>query len=291
MNNGLKIALIALLSSIAVGLCILLFVLINIDFKFDLGHISIGGGQSTTLIDSKEYDEVNNIFINSNKADVYIKHAEDNKIKVELYSNNEKEHSISLEENDLKVVLKENNYNLGKQARIILYVPADFSNKFDIKDNTGDVKSSSYKNASFVISLTTGDVNVTKAKSLDINTTTGDIEVLKAETLNVVTTSGDINNEEVNDINAVCTTGDITLGNVNNSLKLKATTGDITVNKIDLSENSSIQTTTGDVTIINKNNVYVETDIKTGDVKINKNDRFAEVTLKIKVTTGDIKVG
>ena len=89
----------------------------------------------------------------------------------------------------------------------------------------------------------------------------------------------------------VCTTGDIELGNINKSLNLKTTTGDIEIESINLSENSNIETTTGDVKIDDINEVYVETESKTGDVRINDNDRYADYKLHIKVTTGDIKVG
>lgn len=275
MNKGLKIVSIILLSFIAISLGILMYILINNNYQFDSNFINIFGGDSNTLLDSKEYDEVGNIYIDSNVADIYINNSSDNKVKVELYSDNAKNYNISLSDNDLKVELEENNKAMlfNKNAKIILYVPSDYKNKFEINNTTGDIEASAYENASFKINVTSGDVKIDKANILDITTKTGDI-----------------NNNRVNVIKVECTTGDILLGKVDKSLNLKTTTGDIKIDEINLSLNSDIQTTTGDVTIYKKNNVYVETETKTGDVKVNNNDRFAEFTLQIKVITGDIKV-
>lgn len=275
MIKGLKITLIILLSCIAIGLGVLLFILINNDFKFD-SFINIFGGPSNKLIESKEYDTVENIYINSNAADIYIKNSEDNKIKVELYSDNVKNHSISLSNNDLKVELNEKHkFRLfGKHARIVLYVPSNYSNKFDISNSSGDIRAYDYENASFIVNVTSGDVRIDKANTLDITTR-----------------SGDIKNSIVNTIKVKCTSGDIRLGEVNKKLNLKTTSGDIRIDKINLSENSNIEATSGDIKISNKNNVYVETKTKFGDVNVKNNDRFAKITLNIKVTSGDIKVG
>ena len=276
INKSLKIILVLLLSIVAIGLGIFLYILINTDFKFDANFIRTFNNSSNTLIESKECDEVNNIYINSNVADVYIEHSEDNKIKVELYSDNNKSHNISLVDNDLKIELEEDTKKtfLTKQARIVLYVPSDYDNAFDITNKVGDIKSSGYENATFKVSLTTGDVKVDKANILDVKAITGDIK-----------------NNQVNKVKVDCTTGDIKLGKVNKKLELKTATGDVKIDNIILIEDSSINTTIGDVKINNKNNIYVETDVKTGDVNINKNNRFANATLYIKVTTGDIKVG
>lgn len=278
MNKGFKITLIVLLSIVAIGLSVLLALLINNNFKFDNNFINIFNGQSNTLVDSKEYkidDIIGDIYINSDVADIYINNSDDNIIKVELYSDNVRNHNIELSNNDLKIDLEDNNkFFFTKQSRIVLYVPKEFNDKFEITDNAGDIKASNFENASFKIKVTTGDVKIDRADVID-----------------VLTTTGDIYNNNVNIINVVCTTGDIELGNINKSLNLKTTTGDIEIESINLSENSNIETTTGDVKIDDINEVYVETETKTGDVRINDNDRYADYKLHIKVTTGDIKVG
>ena len=271
MNKKLTIVLIILLSFIALALGGLLTLLISNDFKFE----NIFNRQSEKLIDSNEYETINNIYIDSNTADVYIKYSENDKVKVELYSDNAKSHDISLDGEDLKIELKEkNSFFFSKQARIIVYVPSEYANKINIANKTGDIESESLNQASFIIKLSTGDVKIKKADTLDITTSTGDIKVDEASTIKVK-----------------CSTGDIKLGKVTNSLDLKTTTGDIKIKDINLNEDGEIKTTTGDIRIDSINNVYVEASTKTGDVKINNNDRFADHVLNISATTGDIKVG
>lgn len=276
MNRTLTIVLIIILSLIAIGIGAFAFL-------FSIGKISLNNNwynifnrESTTLVESKTYDKVEVIYVKSNTADVYIKHATDNKFSVEIYSDNEKSHSIDLSSNDLKVELEENNHFLfGKQPRIILYVPSEFENKIDIVNRTGDINSESYEKAKFKIDVTTGDTEIDKIDVADIKTTTGDIRI-----------------NTINTIQAVCTTGDIRVDSINYSLDLKTTTGDIRIETADLKESGNIQTTTGDVRINTLNEVYVETESKTGDVRVNnKADRMSELSLHIKVTTGDIKVG
>ena len=277
MNKVGTIILIIFLSLIAIGLGVFAFCYSIGAVQLNQNYFNIFSRQSTTLIDSKEFDEVKNINIDTNTADITIQYSHDGKYKVEMYSDNAKEHSINIVDNDLKVVLEEKS-NFGffpKQPRIILYVPSEFENKFNISTTTGDINAYAFEAASFKVTVTTGDI---------------DIDV--ANTLDVVTTTGDIHNNYVESINAKCTTGDIRLGKVNNSLQLQTTTGDIRIDTIDLKESGNIQTTTGDVRISEKNAVYIETETKTGDVKITNNaDRFTELSLHIKVTTGDIIVG
>ena len=277
MSRVGTIILIIVLSIIAIGIGLFAFLFSIGKIQLNENYFNIFNRQSNTLIDSKEYNEIEDIYISTNRADVHIEYSTDKKYKVELYSDNEKNHSIDLSNKDLKIELEEKQ-NFGffpKQARIIIYVPQEYKNVFNIETTTGDINAFAFNNASFKIKVTTGDVDIDKADSLDI-----------------VTSTGDITNNVVNTIKAVCTTGDIRLGDINNSIDLKTTTGDIRIDTIDLKESGNIQTTTGDVRISNKNNVYIETESKTGDVRIDNNaDRMTELSLHIKVTTGDIRVG
>ena len=277
IDKTLKIILILFLSILCVGLGIVLYILINNNYKYENLKITLFSNNSSKLLESKKIDVVNDIYIDSNISDVYIKNSEDEKIKVELFSDNSKNYSIKLDNNDLKVFMEvDKKISLfSKLSKIVLYVPSSFSNNFYITDTTGDIEIANYKNASFKVKLTTGDISVDKANILDVITKTGDIKINKTNT-----------------VKAECKTCDIKIDTVDNSLDLKTTTGDIKINKVDLKENSSIETTTGDVKINSKNdNIYIETESKIGDVKVDNNNRFADYTLHIKVITGDIKVG
>jgi DUF4097 and DUF4098 domain-containing protein YvlB len=276
MNRTLTILSIILLSIIAIVLIVFTVILStrNNDFGFNL--FSFMSGQSNKLVESKEFDEVNNININVDAADVYVKYSDNKKYKVELYSDNVESYSVENEE-DLNIKLNEKNaiFFIKKQARVVLYIPSDYSNTISISATAGDINSFAFENAKFKISVTSGDVNVDKADVLDITSKTGDVV-----------------NSKTNIVLIHSTTGDIKLGEVNKSLDISTTTGDIVINKINLTESSNIKTTTGDIVVGSKNdNIYVEAETTTGDVKVNNNDRFAELVLHIKATTGDVKVG
>ena len=86
------------------------------------------------------------------------------------------------------------------------------------------------------------------------------------------------------------TTGDINIKKLNNSIDAVITTGDININNMQLTENSSIRTTTGDIYIKTNNEFYVDASSSTGDINIKNNYRTSEYELKLKSTTGDIKV-
>ena len=85
-------------------------------------------------------------------------------------------------------------------------------------------------------------------------------------------------------------TGDITLGDINGSLDLTLTTGDIKVDKANLTKNSIIKSGTGDVKIRKTTNCYVEATTKVGDTRVNNNDRKSDNVLTITSRVGDIRV-
>lgn len=277
MNKAGTIILIIMLALLAIGIGVFAFLFSIGKIELNQNYFNLFNRQSNTLIDSNEFEDVESITVETNMSDIHIEYSNDDKYKVELYSDNVKEHSITLNKKDLKVVLYDKD-RIGifpKQSRVMLYIPKEYKDRIDITTNTGDVNAYAFKDATFKVKVTTGDIDIDEANTLDL-----------------VTTTGDIKNNNVETINAKCTTGDIRLGTVNNVLNLQTTTGDIRIDTINLKESSNIQTTTGDVRISNKNEVYVETESKTGDVRINNNaDRFTELSLHIKVTTGDIKVG
>ena len=57
-----------------------------------------------------------------------------------------------------------------------------------------------------------------------------------------------------------------------------------------MQEASKIDVDLGDVKIKETNDIYIEAKTDLGDTKINNNNRTSNVTLKIKVDCGNIKV-
>lgn len=269
MNKTSTIILVTLLTILTICLSISLFFLIKGGFNFDFSDVKL------KLIDSKEFDSIGNLDVETDTADIYIKTNSENKVKVEVYSNDYKEESITNTTNSLNVVLmkKCRIFCFAKRSKIYVYLPETYKNNMSIRSTTGDILVDDYADSDVNIKVTTGDISLKSIKNATISVTTGDVKI-----------------SSVNDIIVTTTTGDIFLSKVNNYMSINTTTGDVEIGEANINKNSNIKATTGDVNIENIKNVYIDGKTTTGDNKINNNDRKSDVELTIKTTTGDIKV-
>ena len=273
MSKVVSIILAILLAIVAIFMTIGLVFLIKNDFKFS-GKINIS---EPKLIEEKEFEYINNLNVDTRTTDVYIKKSDDNKIKVQIYSDRVKEKEITNTEESLIVKLREENCSFCffnfKSSKIYVYLPENYNKNIIINSTTGDIHIDEFKLATSNISLTTGDIHIDAINNVNIKGTTGDVNV------------GD-----VNDIVTQIRTGDIRIDNVYNYLSLTTTTGDIRIEKANLNRNSSISSTTGDIKIRTINNIYVDVNSNVGDVKVNNNNRKSDIELTIKSNVGDVKV-
>ncbi len=269
MSKTSTIILVTLLSILVICLVASLFFLINGGFNFNFNI------EKAKLIDSKEFESINDLNIDTDTADIYIKTNSENMVKVELYSNDYKEESITNTTSSLNIVLKQKCrfFCFAKRSKIYVYLPENYNNNMNIESTTGDIFVDDYANSDINVKVTTGDILLKSIKNATISVTTGDVKI-----------------SSVNDINATTTTGDVFIEKVNNYLNIKTTTGDIKINEANITKNSNIKATTGDVKIQNASNIYVEAKTTTGDIKTENNDRKSDIELTIKTTTGDIKV-
>ena len=134
-------------------------------------------------------------------------------------------------------------------------------------------------------------INLKNSIDTTINTTSGDITVGNTDKLEITTTSGDIKTGSVKEsIYAKATSGDFLLGDINGKLTLNTTSGDIKINKVNLTNDSTVKVTSGDVVIGETNDIYIDAHAVSGDVKVNTNNRKSDYELKINTTSGDIIV-
>ena len=66
--------------------------------------------------------------------------------------------------------------------------------------------------------------------------------------------------------------------------------GSIEIDSLNITENSNINAKSGDVDIMSKNDIYIETETDSGDADVTNNNRMSEIVLKITTTSGSIKV-
>jgi DUF4097 and DUF4098 domain-containing protein YvlB len=290
MNKGLTITLIVLLSILLAGVVGVMIFLFKGDYNF---NFDFAFGESKTLVEEKEIVNIKKLNIEANRADVIIEPKEEQTfIKVELYSDHVEEYEITEKEDEIKVVLKDENF-VGfntKGSRVKIYVPTVYDKDIKVVNKTGDIKVGKLSKSNIDISLTTGDITINEAKDIIASLTTGDVEITSANKATITGTTGDIDVDDINIIKVKLTTGDITLGDVNESLDLQSTTGDIEINTTNLTANSSIKSGTGDVKIRKTSNCYVDAKTKIGDTKVNNNDRKSDNVLTITSRVGDIRV-
>lgn len=269
MNKGLTITLITLLSLLVIGIIIGLIFLIRNGFTFNMDNYS------TNLIEEKEIENIKDLNINFNNIDLEIKESKEDIIKIELYSDYEKDHKIEETEDSINVELYEENKFVffKKTGRIIIYLPEDYKENISANGSVGDINIGTLDKANIEVELSTGDIKAKELYYLRATLTTGDIKI-----------------EKVNNIVTKMSTGDIKIEKVNNYIEASLKTGDIKIEKLDINENSKIELTTGDVKIKDTNDIYVDAETNTGDTKIGSNNRKAEIEIVIRVHTGDIKV-
>lgn len=242
-----------IISLILVG-CLFAYYFIRGDFR----HIE------PKLVDSKEisYNDVTSINLSLISTDIIIKKTEGEVIKVEYYSNNDRNPSIEIVDNVIKIEEDEFNSacigfcNINRKA--ILYIPSQYAGAYNFVTISGDIDSE--------IDMTNNQVIIT-------------------------TVSGDIKLNEVNNISTTTTSGDVNIKNIIGQINAITTSGDIKIETFNINTESSINTVSGDIEIDNNEcNCYVEFSTISGDNHIKKSDRKSDIVLKVKTTSGDISV-
>lgn len=256
-NNGLIITMIILLVIIVAILIAILCLGISGKISF-MGFIR---NKSRNIVYDEKYEteKIENIKIKSSAGDIKFQESDDEKIRVVVYG--EKENQINVEQNGdtLKVESIQKSHIFGFNIRlndIIIYLPKEYEKQIEIDSDLGDIEIISLENASIKIEQNCGDINLGKIKNVEIDNDLGSTEI-----------------EEVL-----------------NSLNIKSNCGDIKINKVTLLENSKIENDLGDVKIGETNDVYIDANCDLGDKKIKNSNRQSEITLKIDVDCGDIKV-
>ena len=292
MSSALNIVKIVLLSIIALALVVLLIVLLN-------GKIKINGidlYEKTELVYENVFtEEISNLDIITTNNDVKIEEKDIENIEVKIYDRKDAKPTASVKDNTLYIENKDEvrigfSFGINGNSRIEITVPKGTTYNLKIEGTSSDVDSLiNLENVN--IETKSGDINIKDSINTTINTTSGDVIVGNTDKLEITTTSGDIKTGSVKkSIYAKATSGDFLLGDINGKLTLNTTSGDIKINKVNLTNNSTIKVTSGDVVIGETNDIYVDAHVVSGDVKVNTNNRKSDYELKINTTSGDIIV-
>lgn len=295
MNKTVSIIFIILLSIVTIFLTGFFVVLLKSgasisSFSFNIG---MGGGNSETLVYSKEYEEIENLDIDFAIGDIYVEENSSNSIVIELYSDRENEkHSITEKDGTIYVVFNKDVKKVSfmeKNDRIIVKIPEDYAKKMNINMTTGDINGDDFENLELEVTLKTGDIEFGEAQSMKLDVQTGDIEVEKVLDFDGRLTTGDIDISTVENLKVKGTTGDIKINNVTRKINASLNVGDIKISKATISADSSIKLKTGDVKINTLKGAYIDASTNIGDTRVKNNDRLAENVITINTNIGDIR--
>lgn len=261
-NKNIIIILIILLAIIVIGLIEFLVLVLSGKVNMFGGFKSLGRRDTNIIWDeSYKKEDIQNIDISSSAGDITIERSTDDTIRVVVYGQDSSDAKVDLAENKLKIDNLEYTKNWSffnsYVKDIIVYIPSDYSNEINIKNNYGDCKVIDLENSTIDIDADCGDITLGKIKNVTIKSAYGDVNI----------------------------------NNVLDKVEIESDCGDIKIDNLQLKENSSIKSDYGDVKIKQINDVYIDASVDLGDVKIKNNNRLSEITLKIESDCGDVKVG
>lgn len=260
-NNGLIITLIILLSIIIFGLVYFLIMCLNGNFSFM--NIGMFGRKSKNVVFDENYevDLIEKLEIIQTAGDIELKESTDGNLRVIAYGEDSNKLKVTLENNELKIdysAYRNKTFSFNSYTNdIIVYIPKEYSKEINIDSKYGDCKIFDLENATMTINQACGDVELGKVKNITVTNNLGDVKI----------------------------------GSVLNKCNIESNCGDVKISNVQIKEDSSIELDLGDVKIANINDVFVDAKTSLGDTKINSSDRHSEITLKIKNSCGDIKVG
>lgn len=291
-NKGLIITLIILLSVISISLFALMFVLMNGNIK--MPKLMFGSKVSENLIIDKVFNgDFQNVNIESDAGDIYVKHSSDNNFRVVVYGDkkntilNTSSSSLSIKNSSEKCIGFCFNKVINK---VEVYIPREYKNKITVVNSYGDITIDDFKGANIDVEEDCGDVKVISGNIVDINNSYGDITVDYGNIINVKESAGDVTVGIANDIMVENSFGNINITKVNKYLNLKDDCGDIIIDEINLEKKSIIKDSFGDIKVGKTNKIYIDAKTDLGDVNINRNYHKSDVILKITNDCGDIDV-
>lgn len=320
--KNIKIALIAVISVIILGLCVLMGYGISRGPGWGGGNVHTGWGDSYELVQEKEIPAagIDSICIEYKKTgnDVMVYEAEGDSIILREYANYQvSENELSqLTTQNGKVIFKDgkrrNNRffifsinNINQSMYTELYLPAAYSGELKINTVSGEIQISTDLDleADLSLSSTSGDIGTDtqniRAEKIRAASTSGEIRlsVLEAQEVDVSTTSGDIRIERAdNRVTCSSTSGNITVCGGAGDRTLSSTSGDIRVDG--LSGKCSVDTTSGEIQIDGESG-YGSADSTSGDVQLllaelsgdfSANTTSGEISLSLESLLGDISV-
>ena len=221
--------------------------------------------------------DLEKVIVDVEKTDIVVRPSLDDTTQILVYGSENESATSHFKDGELVITKEEREISCfgfctNFHHEIIVYLPQQ-DGIMQLTTESGDIKIEDLKNWNFMFETNSGDIQIKKANEGKLVTKSGDIEIDEANSLEAITHSGDIEIKKL-------------FGKTN----LKSNSGDIEIERFDIKENSWIQNHSGEVTISNISDVYVEVKTSSGDVRVEGSNRFSTITLQIETNSGDIEI-
>lgn len=315
MNKNSIIILLCILITIILALTtFLIYSIVNIKSLNFTFFTNIVGNNTNTIVKEQSYtiDSKDQININLISSDIIIKVKDQEELEIKQYSSKNLEEKYLFKENNNESQINiEEEFNrkfilaiFTPNIRYEIIIPKKYQENIDINTISGDIEFTQqntnpiYKN--FKLSSTSGDILLKenfKTNNMTLKTVSGDIDTNNIDTkeLSITSTSGDITLEKIETKNSKIKTisGSIEIESITGKIKTNTVSGDVDINNLLVTNNSSITTTSGDIDIkMDKTSTcIINTKTVSGDVdSINNIGKDSNLFLELKTTSGDISI-
>lgn len=315
MNKNSIIALLCILITIILALTtFLIYSIVNIKSPNFTFFTNIVGNNTNTIVKEQSYtiDGKDQININLISSDIEIKVKDQEELEIKQYSSKNLEEKYLFKENNNESQINiEEEFNrkfifaiFTPNIRYEIIIPKKYQENIDVNTISGDIEFTPqntnliYKN--FKLSSTSGDILLKdnlKTNNMTLKTVSGEIDTNNIDTkeLLITSTSGDITLEKIETKNSKIKTisGSIEIESITGKIKANTVSGDVDINNLLVTNNSSITTTSGDIDIkIDETSTcIINTKTVSGDVdSINNTGKDSNLVLELKTTSGDISI-
>lgn len=285
-NKSLIIVNIILLSCVVIALVVFMVFGLNGRFNFALGEYN--------LLKREEFkvQEVEKLVSELKSFDLTVKYGDIDTVVVEVYGSDKNKDNFLIDNKNGDLTVKQTGSSICfgfcySNSEVIVYVPEDFKQDATLKSISGEIEVLVDLDTA-QIETTSGDIRVNTLNVGKINSTSGEIKVKKGDNLSINSTSGDVEVVDSNYLEVKTLSGEVLINKLTSGGNIKTTSGDISIDRFRISEDTNISSTSGEVDIYLENDAYILTDTKSGDIDIKKSR--GDYELNIKTTSGDITV-
>ncbi len=321
MNKTKKTCLIASAITVAVGICISIFVCIITNFN-PYKNAEVKFDEKVHLIDEK----FENIKIDDNMCNVFIIPSEDEECKVVCHDEEKRYHTVEVVNNTLTIDSVDSRkwyeefyfgftFSWNDFISLSIYLPEKeykelyidtFSGDVDIADSftfingeidstSGDIKCNAKFKGDVKFDSTSGDIDLSdiSANNISANSTSGDVNILgiSADNISVNTTSGEVEISSANakdKLYADSTSGDVNiLDSKAYDIFAESTSGDINMRNTVSLGNLKIESTSGDIEFYRCDGKLIDLNSVSGDIE---GSFLTEKLFITDTTSGDISV-